>query len=73
MNMTQITQAKRELIQRVTTPGYQTTERDVAESQELVNQYIDELERLERIAVPVPAVTDIEQTAESIVERWYPK
>ncbi len=50
MTMQEITQKKIILIGRVTTPGYQTTARDVAESQELVNQYIDELERLENTA-----------------------
>lgn len=50
MNMRQISQAKAALIARVTCPGYQTTERDTAEAAELVNQYIDELERLEQTA-----------------------
>lgn len=48
MNMRQISQKKRELIARVTAPGYVATARDAAESAELVNQYIDELERLEK-------------------------
>lgn len=50
MNMQQISARKRELIERVTCPGYQATERDAAEAAELVNQYIDELERLEATA-----------------------
>lgn len=47
MNMRQISVLKKALEARVLSPGYVTTERDVAESAELVNQYIDELERLE--------------------------
>ena len=52
MNMTAISEKKIALIARVTSAGYQTTARDVAESQELVNQYIDELERLEKTVTP---------------------
>ena len=48
MNMRQISKAANELIERVTTTGYVATARDAAESAELVNQYIDELERLEK-------------------------
>ncbi len=59
MNMTQISQKKVILIGRVTAPGYQTTARDVAEAQELVNQYIDELERLEKTAKPYHGEIDI--------------
>jgi hypothetical protein len=47
--MRQIGAKKRELIARVLTPGYVATARDAAGSAELVNQYIDELERLEKI------------------------
>lgn len=50
MNMWQIGKKKRELIARVTASGYVATARDAAESAELVNQYIDELERLEKTA-----------------------
>jgi hypothetical protein len=71
MNVKQISAKKQELITRVTTPGYQTTARDAAEAAELVNAYIDELERLEKTAKPY-AGADIHQTAESILRRWYP-
>jgi hypothetical protein len=50
MNMTQISRKKHELEDRVTAPGYLATARDVAEAAELVNQYMDELERLEKTA-----------------------
>lgn len=56
MNMTQIHEKKIVLIGRVTSAGYKTTERDVAEAQELVNQYIDELEHLEGTAKPVDEI-----------------
>ena len=48
MNMKQVSKAANELIARVTTPGYVTTVRDAALSVEIVNQYIDELERMEK-------------------------
>lgn len=54
------------------TEDYQSTERDVAEARELVNQYIDELERLERIAKPYHG-TDIEAIADGTLERWHPQ
>ena len=50
MNMQKITEWKHKLIERVTAPGYVATARDAAESAELVNQYLDELERLEKTA-----------------------
>lgn len=50
MNMQRITRKKNELLARVMTSGYVATARDAAESAELVNQYIDELERLEKTA-----------------------
>lgn len=56
MSMTEIHNKKIILIGRVTSPGYQTTERDVAEAQELVNQYIDELEKLEQTAKPLEEI-----------------
>jgi len=59
MTMTEISQKKIMLIGRVTAPGYQTTARDVAEAGELVNQYIDELERLEQTAKPYHGNIDI--------------
>lgn len=71
MNIRQIATKRDEIESRVTEPGYKTTLRDVAESQELVNQYIDELERLEKIAIPAP-VTDISPISETIIRRWYP-
>lgn len=36
------------------------TARDVAEAQELVQQYIDELERLENTAKPVPVSNPVD-------------
>lgn len=48
MKMKQISEWKHRLIERVTTAGYVATARDAAESAELVNQYIDELERMEK-------------------------
>lgn len=71
MNMTVISQRKNELIDRVLSEGYNTTERDVAESQELVNQYIDELERLERTAIIKP-VSNIEIVQTFAIMKWYP-
>ena len=49
MSIPQIVQRARELETRVIQTG-SATERDVAEARELVNKYIDELERLERTA-----------------------
>ncbi len=72
MNIPQIAQRARELEARVLTEDYQSTERDVAEARELVNQYIDELERLERIAKPYHG-TDIEAIADGTLERWHPQ
>jgi hypothetical protein len=71
MNMTQITKRKHELIDRVLSDGYQTTERDVAEAAELVSAYIDELERLEKTATVKPLKTDIDAIADYIIGRWY--
>lgn len=59
MTISEITQKKIILIQRVTALGYQTTARNVAEAQELVNQYIDELERLETTAKPYHETIDV--------------
>ena len=71
MKMSAISQWCNELDARVLAPGYQVTERDAAESAELVNAYIDELERLEQIATPYTGA-DIEEIANNILERWYP-
>lgn len=71
MTMQQITQRKRALLARVLAPGYVATERDAAEAAELVNQYIDELERLERTITPAK-VTNIDKIANDILNRWYP-
>lgn len=71
MNIPQIAQRARELEARVLTEDYQSTERDVAEARELVNQYIDELERLEKTAKPYKGA-DIEAIADKIIKRWYP-
>jgi len=74
MSMAEIHKRKIELEARVTAPDYQTTARDVAEAQELVSQYIDELERLERTAKPIQVtdITDIAATLKSILDRWFP-
>ncbi len=71
MKIPQITRKARELEAKVLTDGYQATERDVAEARELVNQYIDELERLENTATPYRGA-DIEAIADKIIKRWYP-
>jgi len=71
MNISTISRKKKELEARVTADGYQTTARDVAEAAELVNQYIDELERLENTAVP-SNTSNIEPVVKSILKRWYP-
>lgn len=71
MNITQIYAKKNEIEQRVMTPGYKATERDVAEAAELVNSYMDELERIESIITP-SKITDIEPITNSIIKRWYP-
>lgn len=47
MNMHQIGKQMTALCEKVLEPGYQTTARDVALSAELINQYIDELARME--------------------------
>jgi thiamine biosynthesis lipoprotein ApbE len=70
MKMQEITRRKIELETRVTTPGHQTTERDVAEAQELVNQYIDELERLEQTAKPVKS-SNIQTVIDFAMSKWW--
>ena len=71
MNMQQISQKKGELVDRVLSDGYQATARDVAESQELVNQYIDELERMEKTATVKPFLS-ADEVANKILSWWYP-
>jgi len=71
MKMKLITQKKNELIDRVLSEGYDTSERDVAEAQELVNQYIDELERLENTAVP-SFVSNVQIVQTFAIMKWYP-
>jgi hypothetical protein len=70
MKISIITQRKNELIDRVLSEGYNTTERDVAEAQELVNQYIDELERLENTAT-VYQSSNIEIVQTFAMIKWY--
>lgn len=70
MTMYEISQWCNVLTVRVLTPGYQTTQRDAAEAAELVNAYIDELERLEKTAKPYSGA-DIKTIADDIVERWH--
>lgn len=72
MKIPQIAQRARELEIKVLTDGYQATERDVAEARELVNQYIDELERLENTATPYRGA-NIEAMTDSILAGWYPQ
>lgn len=72
MKMSAISQRANELVDRVLSDGYQATERDVSEAQELVNQYIDELERLEQV-VKVESFSDISQTIDFIISTWYPQ
>lgn len=71
MKIQVLIQKARQLERRVLSEGYEATERDVAEARELVSQYIDELERLER-TVTVREGTDIEAVADQILQRWYP-
>lgn len=71
MKMSLISKKKNELIDRVSAEGYNATERDVAEAQELVNQYIDQLERLESTATVSP-VSDIEPVVTFALRKWYP-
>jgi hypothetical protein len=71
MKMSLISRKKIELEDRVLSEGYNTTERDLAEAQELVNSYIDELERLEDSAVPSP-VSNIEPVVTFALVKWYP-
>ena len=71
MKIQVLIQKAQQLERRVLSEGYEATERDVAEARELVSQYIDELERLER-TVTVREGTDIEVVADQILQRWYP-
>ena len=70
MNIKQIAQKVDELERRVTAEGYTATPRDLAEAQELVNQYIDELERLERIATVTPYLK-ADDVANKIMRYWH--
>lgn len=71
MDMKTISRKANEFVARITADGYQATARDVAESQELVNQYIDVLERLENTATVKP-FTDADKVADKILSWWYP-
>lgn len=71
MKIQQILQRAQALVERVTTPDYPTSARDLAEANELVNLYIDELERLANTATVPPYLTG-EQVADDILRRWYP-
>lgn len=70
MTMQKVTERKQELLRRVLSNGYQAGERDVAEAAELVNVYIDELERLEGQISVTRQITDIDKTAARIIARW---
>lgn len=72
MKMDVITEKKNELITRVLSEGHVASERDVAEAQELVNQYIDELERLENTATVSPSDGLIFPVTEFIFSKWHP-
>lgn len=72
MKMDVITEKKNELITRVLSEGHVASERDVAEAQELVNQYIDELERLENTATVSPSDGLIFSVTEFIFSKWHP-
>jgi len=63
-----INQAK-ELEERVKREG--ATERDVLFARELVNKYIDELERLENNVKVDPPLLTSDDIANKILERWY--
>lgn len=69
--MQQISQKKAELEARVRQPGYKTTARDAAEAVELVNQYMDELARLEVNLKPGRGTT-ANAAAEQVLKVWYP-
>lgn len=71
MRMPAISAWCNELEARVLAPGYATSARDVAEAVELVNAYLDELERIEK-TLTVSPVTDIDAITDAIIERWYP-
>lgn len=71
MSIFEIAQKARALETKVLRPDYQTTARNVSEAQELVSQYIDELERLEQTAT-ITMVADIEPITTSILKGWYP-
>ena len=71
MKMPAISKKANDLVDRVLSEGYNTSERDVAEAQELVNQYIDELERLEKTATVSP-VSNINPVITFSLMKWYP-
>ena len=71
MKMSAISKKANDLVDRVLSCGYNTSERDVAEAQELVNQYIDELERLEKTATVAP-VSNISPVITFSLTKWYP-
>ena len=71
MKIKDIMKQAESLIERVTAPGYETTARDVAESEELVNKYIDELERLENTVTVAPYLKG-DDVADKVLSWWYP-
>lgn len=71
MKMSIISQNANELVDRVLSEGYNTTERDVSEAQEIVNQYIDELEHLENTATVSP-VSNINPVITFALKKWNP-
>lgn len=71
MNIEQIVQKSEDLRNKVTQPGYTATARDVAEAQELMSKYIDELERLENNVVVKPFLSS-DVVADKILKWWYP-
>lgn len=69
MNLKQIVQKAAELEQRVLSAGV-ANERDLAQAQELVSQYMDELERLENTATVRPYLSS-DVVAEAVLKWWY--
>jgi hypothetical protein len=65
----QIAKKRDELEGRVLDPEYTATERDVAESAELVNLYIDELIRLEETATVAPFLS-ADAVADKVLSYW---
>ena len=68
MNIQQIIKRAAELEERVIMAGT-ATERDVAQANELMNLYIDELERLEKTATVKPFLS-ADAVADKVLSYW---